>query len=234
MEKERRVVTEGTCLLPNLGSNMPDMGTTARKNTTSLSDALFTTAQQGVLAFLFGLPERCFHQQDLIERAGGDSGAVRRELVRLVESGLVTATVVRKQKYFQANHGAPIFRELRDMVRKTIVPDQLRAVLRPFAKRIALAIVYGSVLRLGHHAIIYGCVVRGDDHAPSDIELLVVADMPFEELFAPMAPLAEKLGRRISLTLYTHSAFQRRRSDLGLGVMLGDEYLLLLGTLGDD
>jgi predicted nucleotidyltransferase len=213
---------------------MPNRGTTARKRTTSLSDALFTTTQQPVLALLFGQPERSFDQRDLIRRVGGESGAVRRELVRLVESGLVTATVVRRQKYFQANHGAPIFHELRDIVRKTVVLDPLRAVLRPFAKRIALAIVYGSVVCISDYAIIYGCLVRGDDHAPSDIDLLVVADMPFKELFAPIVPLAHQLGRRISLTLYSRSAFERRRSDLGLGAMLGREYLLLHGTLGDD
>jgi hypothetical protein len=105
--------------MPKLGSNMPNMGTPA-KQTTGLADALFTTTQQRVLGLLFGRPDRSFVQQDLIERAGGGSGAVRRELARLVESGLVTATVVGKQKHFQANRDAPIYRELRGIVTKIV------------------------------------------------------------------------------------------------------------------
>jgi predicted nucleotidyltransferase len=178
--------------MPNLGSNLPNMGT-ARKRRIGLADALFTATQQRVLALLFGQPERSFIQQDLIERAGGGSGAVRRELVRLVESGLVTATVVRRQKHFQANHGAPIFHELRGIVVKTAFTDPLRAALRPLAKRVALALIYGSI-------------VPGEDGAQRDIDLLFVADdLPIEELFARVAPLGKKLGRPLDLLLYTRS-----------------------------
>jgi predicted nucleotidyltransferase len=192
--------------MPKLGNNIPNMGTTARKRTTGLADALFTATQQPVLALLFGQPERSFIQQDLIERADGGSGAVRRELVRLVESRLVTETVVRKQKHFQANHGAPIFRELRGIVTKTALTDPLRTALRPLAKRIALALVYGSV-------------VPREDGMQHDIDLLFVADdLPIEELFARVAPLGKKLGRPIDLMLYSRSDFERLRRT-------GDPYL---------
>ena len=211
--------------MPKLGSNMPNMGTAARKRTTSLVDALFTTTQQRVLVLLFGQPHRSFIQQDLIERAGGGSGAVRRELARLVESGLVTSTVVGKQKRFQANHDAPIFHELRGIVVKTVaLTDPLRAALRPLAKRIDLALVFGSV-------------ARGEDRAQSDIDLLVVAnDLPLEELFKRLVPVEKKLGRTISPTLYTRSDFERRRRSGNpfLKKMLAGEHLILLGTLGDD
>src|SRR5258708_4621665 len=113
--------------MPRLGSNMPNMGTVSRKLTTGLADALFTTTQQRVLSLFFGQPGRSFIQQDLIERAGGGSGAIRRELARLVESGLVTSTVVGRQKHFQANRAAPIFQELRGIVVKTVaLTDPLR------------------------------------------------------------------------------------------------------------
>jgi predicted nucleotidyltransferase len=177
-----------------------------------------------VLALLFGEPDRSFIQQDLIERAGGGSGAVRRELVRLVESRLVTETVVRKQKHFQANHGAPIFRELRGIVMKTALTDPLRAALRPLAKRIALALVYGSV-------------VPGEDGTQRDIDLLFVADdLPIEELFARVAPLGKKLGRPIDLMLYPRSDFERlrRTGDSYFRMLLAEEPLILLGTLGDE
>jgi hypothetical protein len=40
--------------------------------------------------------------------------AVQRELARLVEAGLVTASNVERQKHYQANKDAPIFPELQN------------------------------------------------------------------------------------------------------------------------
>jgi predicted nucleotidyltransferase len=204
---------------------MPNMGTAAKSGTTGMAGALFTTTQQRVLALLFGQPDRSFIQQNLIERAGGGSGAIRRELARLVESGLVTSTVVGRQKHFQANRTAAIFHELRGIVVKTVaLTDPLRAALRPLAKRIDLALVYGSV-------------ARGEDHAQSDIDLLVVADdLLLEELFARLAPVEKKLGRTINPTLYTRADFERRRRNGNpfLKKVLAGEHLVLWGALGND
>ena len=209
--------------MPILVSNMPNMGS-AVKRKTSLADALFTTTQQRVLALLFGDPDRSFIQQDLIERSGGGSGAVRRELARLVESGLVSSSLVGKQKHFQANRAAPIFHELHGIIMKTVaLTDPLRRVLRPLAKRIDLALVYGSV-------------ARGEDHARSDIDLLVVADdLLLEELFARLASVERRLGRTISPTLYTRADFERRRRNGNsfLKKVLTGEHLMLFGSLDE-
>lgn len=211
--------------MPKLGSIMPNMGTATRHRTTGLADALFTATQQRVMGLLFGHPDRSFIQQDLIDQAGGGSGAVRRELARLVESGLVTATVVGKQKHFQASSSAPIFHELHGIVMKTVaLTDPLRMALRPLAKRIDLALVYGSV-------------ARGEDGARSDIDLLVVADdLLLEELFKRLAPVEKKLGRTISPTLYTRADFEKRlrTGNPFLKKILAGQHILLFGSLSDD
>lgn len=87
---------------------------------TSLADALFSATQQRVLALLFGQAERSFFTNELIGLVGAGSGAVQRELRRLVESGLVTVTRLGSQKHYQANPAAPIFEELRGIVTKTL------------------------------------------------------------------------------------------------------------------
>lgn len=215
------------CYVPNLGSRMPDVGTSpkARKRNegaTGLADALFTATQQRVLALLFGQSERSFIQQELIDRAQSGSGAVRRELARLVESGLVTVNVLGTQKHYQASPASPIFNELRGIVTKTVaLTDPLRAALRPLAKRIGLALVYGSV-------------AKGHSHAESDIDLLVVAEaLTLEELFARLAPVEKKLGRKINPTLYTNDEFARRRKSGHpfLKKVLGGEPIILMGSI---
>ena len=85
-----------------------------------VADALFTTTQQRVLSLLFGQPSRSFFASELIELAGSGSGAVHRELKRLVSSGLVTVTRLGRQKHHQANADSPVFEELRGLVLKTV------------------------------------------------------------------------------------------------------------------
>ena len=190
-------------------------------HTGALGDALFTKTQQRVLALFFGQPGRTFFKRELIDRAGSGSGAVQRELARLVESGLVKVTRIGSQKYYQANRGAPIFEELRGIVTKTVgLADPLRVALRPLARRIELALVYGSV-------------ARGEERAESDIDLLIVADgLTLEELFARLAPAEKKLGRRIHPTLYTPEEFARRRKTRNPFVqkVLAGEHIVLIGN----
>jgi hypothetical protein len=121
--------------MPKKGINMPEMGikktgkplklgaTATRAPAsarTDIADALFSATQQRVLALLFGQPGRSFFTNELIGLVGAGSGAVQREVKRLVESGLVTVTRLGSQKHYQANPAAPIFEELRGIVTKTL------------------------------------------------------------------------------------------------------------------
>lgn len=205
-----------------MGSTMPRMGSVQKRG--GLADALFARTQQRVLSLLFGQPDRSFVQQELIDLAGSGSGAVRRELDRLTESGLVTVNRVGAQKQYRANASAPIFSELRSIIRKTAgLADPLRAALRPLARRIDVALIYGSV-------------AKGSDRAGSDIDLLVVANgITLEELFARLAPVEKKLARKISPTLYTRDEYDRRRSagHPFLRKVLGGDIIVLMGGVGE-
>jgi len=156
--------------IPKMGINMPNMGMKAKtrrpedQKRTSLANALFSTIQQRVLAYLFGQPERSFFATELIRLAGGGSGAVQRELARLAESGLVTVTRLGTQKHYQANPKSPIFAELCAIARKTVgLAEPLREALAPLTKRITAAFVFGSV-------------AKRSDTAASDIDVLVLSD----------------------------------------------------------
>lgn len=196
---------------------MPDMGNVAVKTRSSsrgsmggqvqplartrLGDALFTTTQQRVLGFLYGQPERSFFANELIGLTGSGSGAVQRELARLVDSGLVTSRSIGRQRHYQANAGTPIFNELCSIIVKTVgLAEPLRAALGPLGHRITLALVYGSI-------------AKGTATAGSDIDLLVVADdLTLEDLYSALELVEQRLGRRVSPTLYTVEEFARRRA----------------------
>ena len=167
---------------------------------TSLADALFSTVQQRVLAYLFGQPERSFYATELILLAGGGSGAVQRELARLSSSGLVTVKRVGTQKHFQANPDAPIFAELCGIAQKTVgLAEPLRKALAPLAKRITAAFVFGSVAKRG-------------DTASSDIDVLILSDsVDYADAFTALQAAEEKLGRAVNPTVYTLAGWHRKR-----------------------
>lgn len=188
-----------------MGINMPNMGTKAKprvsglRKGTSLADALFSTVQQRVLAYLFGQPERSFFATELIKLAGGGSGAVQRELARLADSGLVTVSRVGTQKHYQANPKAPIFSELCAIAQKTVgMAEPLRESLKPLAKRISAAFVYGSV-------------AKKQDTAASDIDLMVVSSsLTYADLFASLADASDRLGRKVNPTVYSPRELAKR------------------------
>lgn len=220
--------------MPISGNKMPEMGTmhstlpsrsekaaSHAEAPTSLADALFTTTQQRVLALLYGQPSRSFFARELIEVTGSGSGAVQRELKRLVSSALVTVKRIGRQKHFQANPDCPVFDELCAMVRKTVaMVEPIREALAPLAEGITLALIYGSV-------------AKGADTASSDIDLLVVADeLTLEALYTALGPVEAALARKISPTLYTTTEFENRRatgSPFLTRVIEGEHFVLIGG-----
>lgn len=187
--------------MPILGSSMPNMGTKKPlfSSAGSLADALFTGTQQRVLGLLFGQPARSFYATEIIGLTGGGSGAVQRELARLVQSGLVTVCPVGNQKHYQANPDSPIFAELCGIARKTVgLAEPLREALAPLAGQIKAAFVYGSVARKA-------------DTASSDIDLMVVSDtLSYADLFATLEVAGASLGRPVNPTIYTSAELARR------------------------
>lgn len=165
-----------------------------------LAGALFGGTQQRVLALLFGQPDRSFYASELIALAHSGSGAVQRELARLVQSGLVTVQSSGNQKHYQANHASPIFDELCGIVRKTIgLAQPLRAALAPLAQRIRVAFVYGSV-------------AKRQDAAASDIDLMVVSDdVTYADLYQGLEVVSQQLGRTVNPTIYTSAELANRR-----------------------
>src|SRR5215470_16546068 len=84
----------------------------------TLADALFTSTQQRVLGLLFGQPDRSYYATELIALTGAGSGAVQRELARLVGSALITVRPIGNQKHYQANPDSPLFHELSSIAQK--------------------------------------------------------------------------------------------------------------------
>lgn len=210
--------------LPKLGMQRISPMTTSTTSNSSLADALFSGTRQKVLGLLFMQPDQDFSMAELIERARAGSGAVQREISRLVDSGLVTVDIRGRQKRYRANQNAPIFPELCSLVAKTLGPAQFVSnALRPIESEIDVALIYGSV-------------AKNTDRANSDIDLMLVSDtLTLEDVFATLEPVEQEMSRPVNPTLYTRHEFEKRRANDNpfIRKVLNGPYLLLKGIIDE-
>lgn len=59
-------------------------------------------------------------------------------------------------------------------------------------------------------ALIYGSVARHQNHASSNVELMVVGEAPVTEILAVMTPIQGRLGREINPIVYPLAEFQSK------------------------
>jgi predicted nucleotidyltransferase len=168
-------------------------------------------------------PEESFHVREIARLTGVEAGNALRELNRLHGAGLVSSSRVGNQVRYQADTNSPIFSELASIMRKTAgLADVLRDALQPLQARIATAFVYGSV-------------AKGKETRHSDIDLMVIGDVDFEDVVVAAHPASVKLGREVSSIVMKPVDFRRKLAAKERFVMrvVAEPKILLLGALDE-
>ena len=186
-----------------------------------ISDALFSKATKAILGNVFMRPDG-IHLRALMASTSLSSASAQRELGKLTDAGLLVRENIGRVVRYKANTKSAIYPELSAIVRKTFgVADILKEVLLPFKSQIARAFLYGSV-------------AKGEDTATSDIDLFVLAKaLGSADLYPQLTPVEEKLGRKISLTVYRPAEYQRKlksKNHFLVSILAGPKIVLI----GDD
>lgn len=170
-----------------------------RMTATQIGDALFTKAQQKVLALLFGQSDRSFYLNEVVRHAAMGKGVISRELNKLREAGLLVVTKQGNQNHYQANADAPIFNELKQIVKKTMgVAGALQQGLATLLPQLEQAFIYGSI-------------AKGDEHAGSDIDVMLVGEnLSYTQILELLEPVEAQLQRKVNPTIYTSMEFAER------------------------
>ena len=169
--------------------------------TSELSDPatfLFGSYRRRVLGLLLLHPGAHFHLREIARATRTQPGTVQRELSLLTRAGVIERNVQGNQVRFRANESYPIYEELRSILKKTTgVADQLRAALAPLSGSIVAAFIYGSV-------------ASGQERPSSDIDLMIVGAVRFEDVIRLVHPAQEELRREINPHVYTEAEFARK------------------------
>ena len=187
---------EGLTSAPRKSMNVPMKGTETTPS--SLGTLLLGKTRLSILSLLLPQPDRRRYLREIVRITGAGHGGVQRELEKLTRAGILTKTREGNLTYYGANRSNPVFEELRGLVEKTAgIAGSLRAALLPLADSI-------------DHAFLYGSMARGDDRSESDIDLMVIGDVPFLGVVSAVSALQETLGREVNPTVFTLKEFRRR------------------------
>lgn len=189
----------------------------------AVGDLIFGQTRGRILTLLYGHPDQTFFIRQISREIDTSIGTVQRELGTLSQIGLIVRSVSGRQVYYKANRNHPVFAEIHSLIAKTVgVFQLLGSALAPFAKRVSLAFVYGSM-------------ARQDENAGSDVDLMIVGDVALDEILMQLAPVERVLGRPINPTLYSVNEFKSRLQSGNhfLRSVLSGEKVLLIGDTNE-
>jgi predicted nucleotidyltransferase len=113
--------------------------------------------------------------------------------------GLLLRQETGRQVYYRANPQCPIYDELTGLLRKTAgLVDVIREALLPLADKVEMAFVYGSM-------------ARGEEHAHSDVDVMLVGDLEFSEVVLALSDTQTTLRREVNPTVLSRAEFDSKR-----------------------
>src|SRR6185437_2590600 len=186
-------------------------------------DALLPRTRQGILAAALVRPDRAWYVSELSRRMKVPPSSLQRELRDLTDAVILKTHRQGRMAFYQANTQSPLFPELRGLLLKTAgLVDGLADALKPLAKKIDFAFIYGSV-------------ASATEKSDSDIDLMVVGTLTPMELSWPLRKARDLLGREINPTVYSAAEFEKKRQskDHFLTHVLDKPKLFVLGNSDD-
>jgi predicted nucleotidyltransferase len=186
----------------------------------NLAETLFGAYRRRVLGVLLLHPDQSFHMRELSRLTDVPAGSLHRELKQLSGCGLLMRWSVGNQVHFQANRRCPVFDELAGFFRKTTgLADVLREALLPLNEHIELAFVFGSV-------------ARGAEEWSSDVDVLVVGAISFEQVVHALYPTQEQLMREVNSVAISSENFRHefQKNDRFIRRIVEEPKIFLIGT----
>jgi predicted nucleotidyltransferase len=185
-----------------------------------------------VLGLLFAAEDE-YTLNALVKRSGGGSGAIRREVDRLLAAGIVRERRVGRQRLIAAEPASPCYAPLKALAspaaaRQALAGRETRTPARPPVRPSAALIGRrGAILRvLARHGLsrprVFGSAARGTDTVRSDLDLLVQArrGVSLLDLSRAQRELEDLLGVRVDLVTEQDLPDAWREAALGEAVSL--------------
>ena len=186
-----------------------------------LKDLFISKTRVKLLEIFLSDPTQMYHVRDLVRRAGEEINAVRRELARMDQLGLVKKEPRGNRLYYWFRHDYPLYNDLLSLVAKTTGLGA--AIIKSKSKlgNVQVVMLSGKFVR------------RIPRKSPDEVDLLVVgSNIVLNELAALVRAEEEIRGQTINYTPMTEEEvrFRRTRHDPFLQSILTQSRVMIVGS----
>jgi predicted nucleotidyltransferase len=184
----------------------------------SLQDFMISKVRVKLLKAFFSKPGEIYYIRQLVRKTNEEINAVRRELSRMENAGMVKKEMRGNRIYYGFKKGYAFYDELLRLVAKTTGIGRRMIKEKNKLGRIKFAMLSGRV-------------ARGKKHEQQDVDLLVVGEVVLPQLAALVRSFESKLDREINYTVMTEKEFKfrKRRRDPFITQILLSSRIMLIG-----
>lgn len=188
-----------------------------RKNLRAILDSLFISkVRVKILRLFYSHVDIPYHIRGVVREIGEEINAVRRELIRLEEIGLLSSEKKGNRIYFSLCGDFILFNEISGIIHKTYGLGE--EVIR-------------NVDELGDvkFALLTKSYIKGIKTGADNIDLLVVGKIDLDALSTVVQRAERQTGREINYTTFKESDFnirKKRRDPFIISMLLGSKVML--------
>lgn len=139
-------------------------------------------------------PESTAYLRSLADEFGESTNAIRLELNKFEDAGMLQSTMKGNRKLFKANKKHPLFPDIRNIILKTVGIDQ---------------VIEYVIKNLGNPEKVYltGDFAQGKES--SIIDLIIVGEIKKDTLLSLIEKAEERINKRIRYIHYDSTAFKK-------------------------
>lgn len=183
----------------------------------SLQDFMISRVRVQIMELFFNQPSEMYFVREITRQTHEEINAVRRELDRMLEAGILKSEERGNRLYYYLNRNYTFYPELLRMVKKS---TGLGLKLIKQRKKL------GTV----KFVMFSGKYVSTDASKRTDVDILVVGDVVLAELESLMKEEETKIGREISYSVLPEDEFEfrkQRRDPFLMEVLYGTRVMVI-------
>ncbi len=175
-----------------------------------------------VLKYFMLNPDARIHMRGLVREIEEEINAVRRELVRLEEIGIVKSEDEVSKKFFQSNKENPFYHELQSILHKSFGLGARIIKEAPEIGQVKFALLTDDYLKQKHSG-------------SQKIDLILIGNVDLPKLSQIVEEMEKKLEYEIYYTVMTDREFflKKKRRDPFITNIILQRHVLLIGNYDD-
>lgn len=164
-----------------------------------LTDLIVSKVRVKILDLFFTRPDEMFYVRELTRLVNEEINAVRRELDRMLECGLIKSEQRGNRLYYSLNHRYLLYQELLQAVTKS---SGLGKKIRRLRRKL------GTI----DYVMFSGRYIRGLKPTHDEVDILIVGEVVLPELEVLMKEDQDRLGREINYAVFSLEEFEFRKA----------------------